>query len=76
MSRTRLPERPVGPLATPARRKKATSTLLALTTMLTPVLVNVTAAPASASSVSSAVFSGGAGSVSVDGRSTPSRVLP
>ena len=67
MSQSRAPERPVGPLATPSRKKQATSALLALTTMLTPALVSFTATPASAASVSSAAFTGGAGTTVKNG---------
>ncbi len=59
MSQSRLPERPVGPLATSSRKRQATSALLALTTILTPALVSFTAAPAQAASVSGMSFTAG-----------------
>ncbi len=58
MSRNPLPERPVGPLATPSRKKRVSSALLALTTMMTPALVNFTATPAQAATVSKIEVSG------------------
>ncbi|MDP9407467.1 MAG: hypothetical protein M3P95_06275, partial [Actinomycetota bacterium] len=60
MSQSRLPDRPVGPLGTPSRKKKASSALLALTTMLTPAMVSFSATPASAASVSKIEVTGSA----------------
>ncbi|MGY1725621.1 OmpL47-type beta-barrel domain-containing protein [Geodermatophilus sp. SYSU D01062] len=56
-----------GTPARPSRTRRFTAGLLSLTTVLTPALVTLTAAPAQAASVTSAVFSGGAGTVSTGG---------
>lgn len=53
--------------ASTSRPRRLLAGLLSTTTALTPALVTFTAAPASAASVTSAVFSGGAGTESVGG---------
>ncbi|MGY1737167.1 OmpL47-type beta-barrel domain-containing protein [Geodermatophilus sp. SYSU D00684] len=58
---------PSGTPARTSRTRRFTAGLLSLTTVLTPALVTLTTAPAQAASVTSAVFSGGSGTVSVGG---------
>src|SRR4051794_20133388 len=61
----------------PSRPRRLTAGVLALSTVLTPALISLTSStPAAASSVTSAVFSGGAGTVSQGGTLSAKRGAP